>query len=258
MKADWAKIHCRWYEDPVISVIADQEADVLRLWPILIGMAKEQSDHVENPLGTIKITSKKLGQIARMRLPKIERILALLVDGECIELQTSTLGFHQVTLTKFHFWNNPRGSASDRKQKSRDFAGKKASNVTLVSQDVTRGEERREEKNPQTPLGENHWSAKATNKLAFIHRGEDGRRAALRSQILDHQHKNRHLVTHTPEAYVRAAEDLAKRYANGWRPNQPSRVIGYYLSTVASHSIDLADTHTEPQPTKVPNFARYQ
>lgn len=43
-----------------------------------------------------------------------------------------------------------------------------------------------------------------------------------------------------PAAAIKAAEQLVDRVAGGWRPNQPDRVFGYYLSTIASCAVEVS------------------
>lgn len=140
MARDWFALSNRWFEDEIICLIAETHPVVMALWPILCGMAKDASEEGENPEGEIGTTTKKLHS-ALLGYGDVEQVsgcLDLLVEGELIEVEKRPLGSLRIKLLKFSKWNGPRGGTRDRKRSSRGpFAGKKGSNVTLLSQEVT-------------------------------------------------------------------------------------------------------------------------
>lgn len=139
-RSDWVAVHWAWYRDEVIEAIADQEPLVIALWPVLVAQAQEKSCVDRNPDGLISTTIKKLAASSRVPASKVEAILALLTEGETIEVAKGKLGTMQIRLINYGEWNRPRGSSARRQQESRlkkDLQGKSAPIVTTGSQNVT-------------------------------------------------------------------------------------------------------------------------
>jgi len=118
---NYARLHYRYWDDPVLEAIADDCPCAIAFWPLLVCLAKAASHDVENPSGIIKITAKKLAQLLRDICPveDVETMLELLEEGEMISVQ-QTKFYMKIRLSKFDSWQTSLSSAAERKQNERD------------------------------------------------------------------------------------------------------------------------------------------
>lgn len=150
---DYARLHWDWHEDAVVEAIADVEPSVLALWPVLVAMATKASDAKSNPSGVVKITMPKLAAKLRRPVDEIERVLALMVEGELIEVEDGSLGLKRVSITQFGKWQVARRSKAAEQQTTRDQKAASRENVpesrghvvAVSSPFIEKREEKREE-----------------------------------------------------------------------------------------------------------------
>jgi hypothetical protein len=148
---NWCKLHERWYEDEVLSVIADEHPIVMALWPVLVARCYAASHVDDNPLGTIRTSVKQLAGFVRSTPDEVSMALQKLVEGEFLEAREGLLGTCELQLAAFTKHQQPKGSPAQRTQQWR--AGKYRHNVTeasherdvSVTQKRREGEERRED-----------------------------------------------------------------------------------------------------------------
>ena len=124
---DWAKLHQRWYADPVVRIIAQRNPTIVALWPVLVAMAKESSHHRDNPNGVIKITMHDLSGFVFAEPDAIRCTLDDMVDGELVSYTENKLGVMKLQLCRFADWQHATGGAADRKAASRSVAEDEAS-----------------------------------------------------------------------------------------------------------------------------------
>lgn len=118
---DYARLHFDWYRDPVLDAIADDEPAVMSIWPVLIGMTKEASHAVTNPLGVIELGIGAVARAARVDTRVAGRALVLLEEGEMIELEEGAKrGTRRIALTNFSKWQTPRKGKAEQEQVRRD------------------------------------------------------------------------------------------------------------------------------------------
>lgn len=118
---DWAKLDARWYEDPRIELAADECQASFQMWPVLIGMAKAESSAKRNPDGVIRITPRKLAYACRCEVAETGPALQALERQGLISCTAEGNQCLSISLVGFARWQKPRGSAADRKQRSREL-----------------------------------------------------------------------------------------------------------------------------------------
>jgi hypothetical protein len=104
------------------------------------------------------------------------------------------------------------------------------------------------------------WWQDIANQLTFIHQNDPAVAAHIGDRIIQHAtHPHRRgQRDFSKDAYRKAATALAKKFDSGWRPDDGARgAIAYYLTTIASHSVDFMplpepakETHTNAKPIK--------
>lgn len=254
---NWAKLDTTWYDDEVLQAIAETDPMILALWPILIAKSKADSDTDANPTGIVSTSAKQLSTKLNVEVPSVEKLLALLAEGEMIETSRGRLGTLKVTLNKFNKWQHATGSAADRKAAERDRAeellqGKSAVASQLVarlSQNVTRREENREEENridssPLTPritpqvsripeVADEAIFVKAiADRLASIVSTRSQAEAAA-DQLL-FASKRPHPVSRRVESlhqYQQSVDNYVAKVVGGWQP--VGNAIGYIIKAAA-------------------------
>ena len=184
---DWCKLHERWYEDEVLTVIADEHPIVLALWPVLVARCYASSHHEDNPNGTIRTSAKQLAGIVRSASEDVSAALRQLVDGEFIEASEGRLGTAEIRLARFGKYQQPKGSAASRQQAMR--AGVSSDNVTEGSRSghasVTQTEREKEKEN-HSPQGlESGDASEATGSVVELRPtlGGDGNHRSNRGGV---------------------------------------------------------------------------
>ena len=131
-----------WFMDPVLRAISRDHPTVMALWPVLVAEAKSVSHFERNPDGRIETDTEILAVYIRATEDQVQGCLDALVEGEMVTVEPVRHGV-VVGLVAFNKWQNPRGSAADRKRAQRERASReKASesheHVTAMSHDVTK------------------------------------------------------------------------------------------------------------------------
>lgn len=119
---DWARLHTKWYRDPVLRAAASQEPACITVWPILVAMSKEQSHVRRNARGVIGCTVADMAADACIDVDVLKRALDLLVEGEFITYSAGRLGTLEIAIRRFPKWQTPKGSKAERDQRSRSGA----------------------------------------------------------------------------------------------------------------------------------------
>lgn len=169
----WTKLEAGWYRDPVLVACAAEEPASLWAWPVLVGMAMEQSHAVDNPDGVIDTSIPQLQQVLRLDAPQIARALQVLTDGEMVTVSGGKGGTLRVALTAFQKWNAPRYSNAKRVAESRfrksvgkppaetPFAGVLSPNEMVATQDDTKREIEKKKTNNIVPKVEEQNAAES-------------------------------------------------------------------------------------------------
>lgn len=132
---DYARLHFDWYRDEVLEAIAEDEPAALWIWPVLIGMAKEESHARTNPTGVFERSASGIGKAAHVPADQVERALQLLVEGEFLTTSPADKPrVLRIELANFAKWQTPRSGGAEREQRRRDTSRE---NVPSRDADVT-------------------------------------------------------------------------------------------------------------------------
>lgn len=141
---DYARLHVKWFEDPVLGAASRIEPACFVLWPVLVAWCHQVSHVDDNPDGVLHTSPADLADIVHQPEDRVRAALELLAEGELATVEPAPLGTVRIALTRFHKWQTPRFSPAARTQAWRDreqakrAPAKRSRDGMVTSRDVER------------------------------------------------------------------------------------------------------------------------
>lgn len=128
----WARLHTRWYLDPMIRACAKRHPETLAVWPVLIALAKDSSSP-ENLHGEIEILLDDLAYYIALDCKMVMSVLNVLQDAGLLLLDVNKLDCYTIKIVQFSKYQTAKRTKRDRDQRYREaFAGKKPKKTTVT------------------------------------------------------------------------------------------------------------------------------